>query len=455
MIRKSLTEQRDLIRNRQISVSELISLYLQHIQEHDSKYRVFSVLSETSVEILAQIADRKLQSNEELGPLHGVPILIDDLIDVANLCSKYGSQAYADNVPETDSILIRRLKEAGAIILGKAQTSEFGVVIQESKANFISRSPWGKNKTSGGGASGIAVGLVQEFAAAAVGIDVCGNVFLPAAFSGVFTFMPTCGRIPLTPVFSKGMMFPAVTLLSKNVADCALLLNTVSGHSEADPISDRSRHPDYELILNRSIKPLKVAYSTSLWNAPIDENHRLALNEVISMVKGQGARVELARPHVRDLWLAWEQVFSASLYVENGERFEENPEKFGKTVTQILERGRTATATQYIQAHKDVLGFRLLLRNFFQQYDLLVTPAAGCVPFVYGTTPSNLARNSPVSNWKDYASMCAIGAFSGFPTAHLPVMRTSQGLPVGTLVIGKPGSEDLVLALCATCEQLL
>ena len=453
LIRKSIHQLRHLIHNREISVVELLDEYLKQVFENNSDYRVISMMSDSAVRILAQKADRVLESTEQPGPLHGIPILVDDLIDVANMRTSYGSAAYSDHVPEVDSTVVRKLRSAGALILGKARTSEFGVVADESRSAFVTRSPWGSELTSGGGSSGVSAALALNFATASIGMDVGGNVLLPAAFNGVFALKPTHGRIANTPIHSRGMMFPDVTPVTRTVADCALLMNIASGYCEVDPISMTTPARDYVAALNRSIKPLKVGYAVALWNAPVDDDHRSALDDSIQMLESMGCRVEQSRPPIPNPAELWETIFSANLFAQHGKKHAENPEEFTSLVSDYIKRGELLSASEYINAQKKILGIQALLRKFFDSFDILIVTAAGCVPFEYGATPSNLQEGTVPEKWYDYASMFLVGAVSGFPTAQLPVAKKSEGLPVGLLVVGKPGHEDLVLAACAAIES--
>ena len=455
MIDKSVVELSKLIRDRKISVSELLDQYLEQIQQFDGDYHAISMISEQGLRLLANKADRTIAAGEELGPLFGIPILVDDLLDVSNMRTTYGCAAYSENVPEVDSIAIRRLRDAGAVIMGKARTSELGMIMEETHDEFVSKSPWGTNLVSGGGASGISVALAKNFAPAAVGIDIGGNVLLPSAFSGNFALKPPHGRIPQTPIYSRGMMFPDVTPVTRSVMDCALLMSVVSGHSEVDPTSVWLEVPDFLSAANRSIKPLCIAHAPALWNAPFDDSHQSAVADAVLALKSIGCRVERDRPPVSNSIGAWETVFCANLYAEHSKLVTENSEDLGEKTLEWIRRGETITALEYINAQKKIFGLRLLLRTFFEKHDILIVPAAGCVAFEYGENPSNTSADSEDATWQQYASMCAIGAISGFPTAHLSVNRNDDGLPVGLLFLAKPGNEDLLLAVCASYERLL
>ncbi len=455
MIDKSVVELSKLIQDRQISVSELLDQYLEQIQQFNGDYHAISMISEQGLRLLAKKADRTIASGEDVGPLFGIPILVDDLLDVSNMRTSYGCAAYSDNVPEVDSIAIRRLRDAGALIMGKANTSELGMIMEETHEEFVSKSPWGMNLVSGGGASGISVALAKNFAPAAVGIDIGGNVLLPSAFSGNFALKPTHGRIPHTPIYSRGMMFPDLTSVTRSAMDCALLMSVVSGHSEVDPTSLGLEVPDYLSAVNRSIEPLSIAHAPALWNAPFDDSHQSAVADAVLALKSIGCRVERDRPPLSNSIGAWETVICANLYAEHGKLATENPDDFGEKSLEWIRRGETTTAVEYIGAQKKIFGLRVLLRTFFEKHDILIVPAAGCVAFEYGEFPSNMSADSEDATWQQYASMCAIGAISGYPTANLPVTRSAEGLPVSLLFLAKQGNEDLLLAVCAAYESLL
>ena len=453
MIEKSVCELSRLIQDRQINVTDVAEQYSARIKAENHHYRALETFSEASFSLLAETAQHHIDSDQPCGPLHGIPILVDDLIDVANLRTTYGCVAYADNVPEVDAMVVRRLRAAGALFPGKSATAELGLIDEESQDDFVCRSPWGDNVVSGGGSSGATVGLVKQFGAAAVALDVGANVLLPAAFNGVFALVPSYGRIAHTPIYSHGTMFASVALVTRDVADCALMMNVVAGHSEVDPLSARYSQIDYQSAMNRPVAGFSIALAQALWNAPCDDHHKKVMVKVEKALKSAQCRIDHQRPPIRDSVDAWETVFAANLFTTHGARFSQQPAQFGPLATQFIENGETITAANYIEAQKGIYGLRLLLREYFEQYDALIIPAAGCLPFAYETTASNLQTSEDSVTWRQYASMCSIAAISGFPTAHLPAGSTRNGLPTGVLVLAKPGDEDLLLALCLTLEQ--
>ncbi len=436
---------------RDITVADTVEQYLGEISQSNSYYQALSTLSETGYRLLAEAIDRELDDGAVAKPLHGISILVDDLIDVANMRTTYGCNAYAEHVPEIDAMSVRRLRAAGALFPGKSTTSELGLIQEENDDRFICRSPWGEHYVSGGGASGCTVGIAKGYATAAVGMDVGGNVLLPAAFNGVFALRPTFGRIAHTPIYSHGLMFASIALITQNVADCALLMDIVSGESAVDPLSVALRRSDYSKAVNRPIRGLSVALVNALWNAPCDQDHQAVIKRVEKVMKSVGCLVENERPPIRNTYEAWKIITCANLQANHGDFLQREPEKFG--AGEWITEGASISATEYINAQKQVYGLRALLREFFSAFDLLIVPAAGCVPFEYGAVPSNLNLEDLPVGWQHYASMCNIGAVSGFPVAHLPMGVSKKKLPVGVFVIAKPGDEDLVLALCTQLEK--
>ena len=455
MIESTAHELVNLIKNQEISVSELVEGYLQQIETKNPSYQCLATYSATAASLLAQKADRILGSKEPVGRLHGIPVLVDDLMDVANMRTSYGSQYYQEHVPEVDSMAVRRLRQAGALIIGKTKTSEFGLIQKESANQYVAKSPWGNRHVSGGGSSGMSVSLTQNFAPVSIGIEIGANVLLPAAFNGTFAFRPTHGLIPHTPIYSNGVMFPDVTVVTKSVRDCALLMDLTSGFSHVDPMSLQTPGSNFEAALNRSIKPLKIAQYPSLWNAPIDDDHRMALAKVVKDFRSIGCQIERSRPPIRDSIEFWETIVAAELFTQQNSEFSRRSDQFSPLVAKWIQRGKTITAEEYIKAQQKIYGLRSLLRQFFDEFDVFIFAATGCTPFRYGEAPSNLNGIDEYSSWYQYASGCLFGAISGFPTAHLPCAENSYGLPIGVFVTAGHGNDDLIFSVCAAYEKIL
>ena len=416
--------------------SELVNQYLERIESYDQHYHSIAFAASTAARILAEKADRNRSEQVPIGRLGGIPILVDDLLDVANFQTSYGISKFTGHVPEYDSPAVQCLKDEGAIILGKTRTSEFGIVSEQTASNSICKSPWGERLFTGSGSDGMCVAVRMNFAPAAIGLENCANVMLPAAFCGVFA-------ISLPNRSNHREMSSSIAIVANSANDCAILLDCVNGPNSTFCTTG----------LNRSIKSLRIAIYPNLWNAPIDEAHKSALLQVEKLLGAIGCRLTAKRPNVRNSIEEFKTIFAADLRFEKSSIIDQTFGLLEDNTVDFIEWGRSITTKEYLQARKTVNGIRVLLNTFFEEFDLLVVPAAGCVPFKLGELPSNWNSGLNQPEWKEYASMCAIGALSGYPVAHLPTKCSQDSLPVGVLVIAQPGNEDLILATCSEIEK--
>ena len=428
----------ELIRSGEATPVQLVNQHLEHIASLDEKYRSFATLADAAARILAEKSEKVLADGNSAGLLHGIPVAVDDLLDVANLRSTFGSKACSDRVPEWDSSPIQALKEAGAIVLGKLAVSEFGMIPAKVQSGEFGQSIWGDQYAVVGGSYGMCTAVAMGFVPAAVGVDFNANAMLPGAFAGVYVMRPTGGDAT-QDFLSK----PAVA--ARSVRDLALLVDVLAKRSE--------RETNISASLDRSIRSLRIAVYPNLWNAPVDDAHRLALEQVTSYLNKQKCRLEEKRPDIQNPIDAWELICHSELYANWHELFEAEANSLDMRTRDLFNQARLLSAKEYPDARKQIHGTRKLLEMFFEQFDVLIVPAAGCLPFEYGGTPSNCSESETRPRWQEYASMCAIAAISDYPVALMPVAIEGQELPASMLVIAPPGYDDLILAVCASYEQ--
>ena len=230
-------------------------------------------------------------------------------------------------------------------------------------------------------------------------------------------------------------------------------MNIVAGHSEVDPLSVRMPDVDYLAAIERPSRGLSVVLTNALWNAPCDDDHRSAISRIEKLLKSADCKVVHKRPPIRESIGAWKTIQCANLHASHGYQRQQNSDTFGTIVSEWIDQGAQTSVLEYIEAQKRIYGLRLLLREYFTSFDVLIVSAAGCVPFRYSAVPSNLQVGDNSAGWQDYASMCNIAAVSGFPTANLPFGFSKEGLPICVFAIAKPGDEDLLLSLCAMLEK--
>ena len=385
---KPVYELCKLLSDKVISPVELTEEFWQRVNLHNEPHPAFSTISSTAMKIHAATAEQVAQSDHL--PLNGIPVAVDDLIEVSNLRTSFGSKVFESFVPEVDSLPIRRLKQAGAYVQGKTITAEFGILSEDSSQ--LVNSPFGEYYSIGGGSVGAAVAVAKDLTTCAICIDVGGNAILPAALSGVFAFRPTHGAIPISPAQNGVMGVQDVVLITKEVQDAALLMNQLAGFDPVDPHSLNMASPDYQAATKRTVRPLRIAYVSSLWNAPMEESQKQILMEIVSDLRQIGCRVERQRPPVRNPIQALESIAAANLYSTRADALNEGVDLVSRKIQELLVVGKSMKASDLIQAQGEIHGLRTIMHLFFKDYDLLLTPTCSCLPFTSDSLPEILSR---------------------------------------------------------------
>ena len=270
---KSATELRQLIASGQVSCVELTELFLRRIDALNPKLNAYLTICGDQAMAAARNAQDAVQRGDSLGPLHGIPISIKDLEMTNGIPTTLGSVLFQDRTPDIDSVVVERVKAAGAVILGKTNTPEFGLSgTTENKLGDACRNPWDTNRTPGGSSGGAAAALASGLCALATGSDGGGSIRIPASFSGVFGIKPSQGRVPRY----GGYGYPAANHfsqsgpMSRTVADTALLLQALAGPDPRDPTSMREAPPDFSAGLGQGVAGLRLAWSPDLGYAGVD-----------------------------------------------------------------------------------------------------------------------------------------------------------------------------------------
>jgi len=268
------TEVRRLIADGAVSPVELAELFFDRIDAHDSKLNAYLTVSRDLALDAAREAERAVARGDELGPLHGVPITIKDLEMTAGVRTTSGSLLFKDRVPHVDSAVVERVKAAGAIILGKTNTPEFGLLGHtQNRLGDHCRNPWDTERTTGGSSGGAGAALAAGLCSLATGSDGGGSIRIPASFCGVYGIKPTQGRVPAytgTPAPPLANLFSQSGPMSRTVRDSALLLQVLAGHDPRDVGSLRDTPQDYLAAVGADIGGLRMAWSPDFGHAAVD-----------------------------------------------------------------------------------------------------------------------------------------------------------------------------------------
>lgn len=448
---------RQLIVEKQISPVELTEFFLRRIEVLNPDLNAYLTVAADQAIDSARKAENSVQRGESLGPLHGVPISIKDLAVTEGIRTTKGSLVFEDFVPEEDEVLVRRVRNSGAVILGKTNTSEFGhLATTENLLGDPCRNPWNTLYTSGGSSGGAAAGLAAGLHPLAHGSDGGGSIRIPASMCGVYGIKTTQGRVP-RPYSGKGGwgMFSTNGPISHTVRDAAILLQVLSGPDSTDPTCLQEEPPDFVASLDHGVDGLNIAWSPQLGSHPVDPTVLKLTKDAVQVFTSCGGEVEEIEIH-------WDhdrlrEVFTTiffSDYAANLGGYSAIP--FGKlspTLDSIVEESRTWEVSRLVMALRDLEWHRRMVSKLFKRFDLLITPTLATSAFPIGKRPKEI-NGREVNEYWGFTPFTFPFNMSGNPAASVPCGFTGDSLPVGLHIVGRKGEESKVLAASAVFERL-
>ena len=456
---KSATELRQLIASRQVSSVELTELFYRRIEELNPKLNAYLALCHDQALAAAEEAQDAVQKGTIQGPLHGIPISVKDLEVTEGIATTLGSAIFRDRVPDFDSVVVERVKRAGAIILGKTNTPEFGLSgTTENKLGDACRNPWNTERTPGGSSGGAAAALAAGLCTLATGSDGGGSIRIPASFSGVFGIKPSQGRVPRY----GGYGFPAANHfsqsgpMSRTVEDTALLLQVLAGPDPRDPVSMRETPPDFSAALYEGVAGWKIAWSPDLGFAGVDPEVTRVTEQAARVFEELGAVVEAPNLALEDPFQAFWDVFATASYTSYGHLLDERRDDFTYYGLRAFNHGAEVTGADLSRALLRVDQLRRQMENFFDEYDLLITPTMAVPAFPIEERPAVIGGKEVDPFW-GYLPFTYPINMTGQTASSVPCgfsdAPASSGMPIGLHLVGPKGSEAMVLQASAAFEM--
>ena len=442
-----------LIRGKEISPVEVMTALLARIDALNPRLNAYCTVAAEEASDLATAAEVGVLTGEALGPLHGVPVSIKDLLFTRRMRTTAGSRLLADHVPEEDAVAVERLRGAGAIIVGKTNTPEFGHKgITDNSLFGPTRNPWNPALTAGGSSGGAGAAVAAGLGPLAVGTDGGGSIRIPASFCGVFGLKPSFGRVPSGPGLPDWETLAHTGPMTRTVRDAALMLDALAGPD------DRDRHSlpadggaSYLEACDAGIAGLSVAWSADLGHGRVDPEVATLCAEAAVRFESLGCHVEVVMP----TWDDPEEIFrilaSAEAFAAYRDRLAESERLLDPSFVELLRMGERITAEQYLGA---VLRRRELwteVHRFLARFDLLITPTLAVAAFPIGASPIREIAGQPVSplGWTPFTFPFNL---TGQPAASVPAGFTAAGLPVGLQIVGRRHADRTVLAASAAFE---
>ncbi len=451
----SAVEMAEAIKARKLSPVEIMEAVLTRIERLNPKVNAYCTLVGDSAREQAREAETMVMKGEKLGPLHGVPVSIKDLIFTKGIRTTGGSRIYQNFIPEQDAVVVERLKAAGAIIIGKTNTPEFGwVAITENRIFGATRNPWNLKLTTGGSSGGAAASVALCMGSLAIGSDGGGSIRIPASFCGVFGFKASFGRVPQYPDFPGWENLAHTGPITRTVKDAALAMEVIAGRDDRDFFSLSETGLHYLPFLGSGLKGLRVAWSRDLGYARVDPGVLKITEEAVKTFGTLGCIVEEASPPAESPERAFSTVVGVRLAAVLQQYLGEWREHMDPGLVRFVERSQDRLGMEYVRAELEEMKYRDAVRSFFERYDLLLTPTVAVPPFELGNYGVREVNGVKVSSlgWMAFTYPFNI---TRQPAASVPCGWTDDGLPAGPQIVGRRFDDVTVLKAAAALERAL
>jgi amidase len=449
----SMAEQ---IRRKELSPIELVEAHLSRIQRLNPRLNAFVHLDAENARRQARAAEAAVAGNEALGPLHGVPVSVKSSMAVAGMHCETGSKLRAGHVPAEDAVLVARLRNAGAIILGVTNAPELLMAWETDNLLYgRTNNPWDLSRTPGGSSGGEAAAIAAGCSAGGVGSDGGGSIRVPAHFSGICGLKPTPGRIPATGHFPESAgpfaLIGVVGPMARTVDDLKLLFEVMQGFDDGDPSAApvAVRWPEEE-----ALRKLRIGYFEDDGRTPVTPETRAAVRTAAEALRRAGFQVEPFRPEgleeARQLWWRFFGVAGGMMLdtFTRGHEADLSPtlQQFRSWVA--AEPAHTGQGLLDTWVQRDIVRGRMLMQ--MREYPILLCPAAAIPAFRHGERSWQIEGQTV--QYLDAWSYAEWFNLLGTPAAVVPVGRSPEGLPIGVQIAGRPWEEESVLSVAAALE---
>lgn len=438
-----------LYRRREVSPVAVAQDALERIAKFEPQVNAFVVVDPDGALATARASEARWQKGEPLGLVDGLPVTIKDIIDIKGQPTRRGSLTTPATPAAQDAPAVARLKEQGAVILGKTTTPEFGWIgVCHSPLTGITRNPWNRERTTGGSSGGAAATALLNLGVLHLGTDGAGSIRIPSAFTGVFGIKPSYGRVPAWPASAFGPLAHQGPL-TRTVTDAALMLSVIGGPDARDTTAWNTPVPDFRVGLSEGVNGLRMAWSPRLgYVKRIDPDVEAATAKAAQVFADLGAIVEQVDPGFAEpldtIMTIWYGVSRAIV----GAIPSADQEKLDPGFRRIAEQGSGVTLADYLAAHSARVQLAEHMRKFHERYDLLLTPQ---MPL----TALQVGRVTPAEGdgWIDWSPFTYPFNLTQQPAASVPCGFAADGLPVALQIVGPPRGDALVLRAARAFES--
>ena len=453
---RSAVDLAALIAHGEVSAVEVLEAHLGWIEQRNPQLNAICTLDRDRARSDANAADDLRRRDPDAAaakPLLGLPTAIKDLVSTKGIRTTFGSPIFADNVPDVDDLIVERIRDAGAVVIGKTNTPEFGAGSQTFNPVFgKTRNPWDPSRTCGGSSGGAATALASGMLPIADGSDLGGSLRNPASFCGVVGFRPTPGRVPRVPPEQGWDDLAVLGPMGRNVADAALLFSVIAGPDSRDPISLAPPGTPFHPVAPADLRGLRLAWTPNLGRYPVEREVVEVCQAALPTFRDLGAEVEDAAPDLSGAGNIF-RTLRANLFADKlGPLLPKHRDQMKDTVIEEIERGLTLAGPDIASAQADRTRLHCRMVNFFERYDALLLPTVQVLPFDVDQPYPTEIEGQTLASYTDWMASCYSITVTGCPAISVPCGIGPSSLPVGLQIVTPRGSDRRTLAIAAAFE---
>jgi amidase len=441
-----------LLRSRKLSATEVVRAFVARIEKVNPKVNAIVTFVPEQALAAAKAMDRR---REKPAPLYGLPIAYKDLVPTRGVRTTYGSLVYKDEVPKENHAVVDRLSAAGAILIGKTNTPEFGAGSQTFNKVFgATRNPYDLTKTCGGSSGGAAAAVAAGMLPFADGSDLAASLRNPGNYCNVVGFRPTPGRVPTWPAANAWDSLSVMGPIARTASDAALLLSAMAGPDARSPVSIGEPGSIFGKALGREFRGVRVAWSRDLGGLPMDPRVTAVLQPFRKTFREIGCVVEDAEPDFAGATESFETLRAIGFLQKFGALAEKHGDKLKDTVLWNVEEGRRRSGADVARA--EALRTQLFhrMREFLERYDFLVCPVNQLPPYPIEVEWPREIGGTRLGNYLDWMKSCYYITITSHPAVSVPAGFTEDGLPVGLQIVGRYRDDLGVLQLAHAFESV-
>lgn len=437
----TLTEAADAIRMRTISPVELTRALLERIARLEPSLHSYATVTQDLALDQARRAETEIAGGLYRGPLHGIPIALKDICNTAGVVTAAGMPLHAHHVPEFDATVVKRLADAGAVLLGKLQLTE-GAFVNHHPKITPPRNPWNADYYAGASSSGSGVATAAGLCFGSLGSDTGGSIRFPSSANGVTGLKPTWGRVSRHGVFALADSLDHIGPMARSAADAGALLGAIAGYDPNDPTTLTAVVPDYLAGLDVGVRGLRIGIDAAYNETGCDPEIVATVHAVRKVLEEVGATIiEVKLPAPDKVMAAWGSYCAVETAIAHEPTYPSRVSEYGG-LKNLIEAGRAVSADELMKAHHERLIFTGALSALFANLDLLLIPAQPRADFTLAEEAELFATSEGLANFLRYATPYDM---SGHPTITMPGGFTAKGLPLAFQLVGKHLGEALLV----------